>query len=59
MAGNLPPGVRDIDVDMATWDDDLRPCDWEKFSGECLVCGARIGEPCEWEDEQLRRKARR
>lgn len=28
-----------------------RPCDFEKFSGECLTCGARLGEPCElgWE----------
>lgn len=23
------------------------PCDFEHMSGECLVCGAQIGEPCE------------
>ncbi len=28
-----------------------KPCDFETFSGECLTCGARVGEPCElgWE----------
>lgn len=28
-------------------DDDARPCRFETFSGECLVCGAGLGEPCE------------
>ncbi len=26
-----------------------RPCKFETFSGECLVCGAGIDEECEWE----------
>ena len=33
------------------------PCDWEKFSGVCLVCGAGIDDECEIERE--RRRARR
>lgn len=24
-----------------------RPCEFEKFSGECLRCGACLGERCE------------
>jgi hypothetical protein len=29
-----------------------RPCRFETFSGECLHCGAQIGEECVWEREQ-------
>lgn len=30
------------------------PCKYETFSGECLVCGAQLGEPCEVADERAR-----
>lgn len=56
MSGNLPSGVTDADIDCAIEDRDL-PCNWEKFSGVCLVCGAGIDDECEIERE--RRRARR
>lgn len=31
------------------WPDDELPCDWDRMSGECLYCGARLGEECGWD----------
>lgn len=33
-------------------DEPARPCRYETVSGECLHCGAQLGEQCVWEKEQ-------
>jgi hypothetical protein len=52
MSGNLPSGVTDADIDRAIEIESELPCDWEKFSGICMVCGAGPDDECEIEREQ-------
>lgn len=59
MTGNLPSGVTDADIDKAApgyWPDESLPCNWEHMSGECLYCGAQIGEPCGWDGNRGRKE---
>jgi hypothetical protein len=54
---NLPQG--DVEalnhqqrISLREGEVDERPCKFETFSGDCMVCGAGIDDECEWERER-------